>query len=371
MVSNQEQNPPTSYAPSLQGILLQPITAGTTPPSTPSLPQFDPTCPLLKPTEPQGYFGSNPSGLTDHELSHPMAWLQELASNQPAPRDTTTSPVHQSPSTLLEESAPTSSTLGVTQPSPKDAFKLVGQSLLDQKANSTGPIPNPKQSMRFTLPGIGNRIPNLGIGGINGMNTKLDYALGHATYLQQFASGVDLDWVYNCSHGPIADAVEIFANYMGYSPNTANLLRNTWTEFHFANNTNSNIKYLQYCHSQGAIHVRNALAGLPKEIRDRVIVVAIAPGAIIPDDMCYRSFNYACKGDPVPLGEFIPAGAFDTNEIGMSPKMREVMTNQEQLIVLQSHPASTGIGHDFRDPTFAAVIKQHMEDYLAHNGEYQ
>ena len=82
--------------------------------------------------------------------------------------------------------------------------------------------------------------------------------------------------------GSLQTPLEILTmNYLGYSPHTAALLRKTFTDFHEANKDNPNAKYLQLCHSQGALHLRNALQGLPQEIRDRVIVLAIAPAAII------------------------------------------------------------------------------------------
>ena len=36
-----------------------------------------------------------------------------------------------------------------------------------------------------------------------------------------------------------------------------------------------------YCHSQGVIHVRNALIDYPEELRQRILVVAISPGGYI------------------------------------------------------------------------------------------
>ncbi|MES2273603.1 MAG: hypothetical protein V4487_05390 [Chlamydiota bacterium] len=155
------------------------------------------------------------------------------------------------------------------------------------------------------------------IGGINGMNTSPAEAAAHAEYLKTFTSGRDIDWVYNRTHGPALDLAEIFTlNYLGNSPNTAEKLRGNWSSFHEENKENPKAKYLQFCHSQGAIHVRNALLDLPKEIANRVIVVAIAPGAIVPRELCFNSFNYASKGDIVPFGELFFAGALDTNEFG-------------------------------------------------------
>lgn len=65
----------------------------------------------------------------------------------------------------------------------------------------------------------GEKAPHLGIGGINGINVSLDKAHSHTNYINQFAVGHSIDWVYNRSHGAIADLAEVFLlNYLGFSP---------------------------------------------------------------------------------------------------------------------------------------------------------
>jgi hypothetical protein len=210
------------------------------------------------------------------------------------------------------------------------------------------------------------------LGFVDTFLTPLDNAVGHADYVGQLASGQSVDWVYNNSHGALGDLVEVFTqNYLGISPNTSNLLTDNWIAFHEENKHNPNARYFQLCHSQGAIHLRNALAKAPQEIRDRVIVVAIAPATVIPEDMCFQSFNYASKKDIVPLGELVFAGALDTREIGISPVVEMALEHRKELILLDPHPDATGIDHDFRSPTFEKIIKDHIEDYYRKNGEYE
>src|SRR5258708_34098583 len=117
-----------------------------------------------------------------------------------------------------------------------------------------------------------------------------------------------MDWVYNRTHSGPIDVLEIFGfNFNGYSPYTAALLVQNWVDFHEKNKNNPDAKYLQFCHSQGAIHLKNALVGAPQEIRNRVMVVAIAPAAIVSRKICFNSFNYACKTDLVHYGEMLAA----------------------------------------------------------------
>ena len=62
------------------------------------------------------------------------------------------------------------------------------------------------------------------------------------------------------------------------------------------------LKFLMICHSQGAIHVRNALLDYPPNLRSRIIVVAVAPGAYIYRKSCDTATHYRVRAarDPVP-----------------------------------------------------------------------
>ncbi len=204
------------------------------------------------------------------------------------------------------------------------------------------------------------------------MNTSVANACDHAEYIAKLAKGQSIDWVYNRTHGAALDLAEIFSmNYLGISPKTSDLLLENWEAFHEANGTRPDAKYLQFCHSQGAIHVRNALAKASDEIQDRVIVVAIAPGAIVPDELCCKSYNYASKKDIVHYGEMLSAGALDPNETGTSERMKKVMAAREELIILEPHPDATEIDHDFQSPTFITKMSDHLKEYIRNNGEYR
>ena len=216
----------------------------------------------------------------------------------------------------------------------------------------------------------GTRLLEYRIGGINGMNTLLQGAGAHAQYIRGFTPNLSVEWVYNHSNSPLVDLAEVFAmNYPGYSPNTANLLRENWKVFHEENKQNPKAKYLQLCHSQGAIHVRNALQGAPEELRDRVIVVAIAPGAIIPKRLCHKSFNYASKNDIVPKGELVIQGLYNIGEDCRPNMLLPYLEDREELILLDSHPDAQGMDHDFQSKTFQEIIEVHVEKYLLREGD--
>ena len=60
----------------------------------------------------------------------------------------------------------------------------------------------------------------------------------------------------------------------------------------FFEKSSASAKFLMVCHSQGAIHVRNALLDYPPELRERIIVVAIAPGGYIYQQTCAQVIHY-------------------------------------------------------------------------------
>ena len=247
-------------------------------------------------------------------------------------------------------------------------FDILGREVIGQEFMADAAPSMLQQSHVFETDG--KRNATCRIGGINGINTSLDYASGHANYLKELTQGQNIDWVYNNSHGVIADlALEIPLNYGGISPNTANLLTENWTAFHQENKNNPQAKYLQFCHSQGAIHVRNALDQAPQEIKDRIIVVAIAPGAVISKKICYQSYNYASKKDPVPHGEMFFAGL---NEPEIRKELvKEVVERRKELILLDPHPNASGLDHDFQSPTFKSYIYEHLDEYISKSGLYE
>src|SRR5690606_7981237 len=143
------------------------------------------------------------------------------------------------------------------------------------------------------------------------------------------------------------------------SPIVSGLLQSEWEAFHEANTHLPDAKLLQFCHSQGAIDVRNALENSPQEIRDRIIVVAIAPGAIVPDALCFRSYNYASEKDIVyklePRGIDIQSVTIDDV---ITATLGEPMDYREELIILKPHAGAKGIDHEFQSPTYESVLKR-------------
>ncbi len=213
--------------------------------------------------------------------------------------------------------------------------------------------------------------PDFCIIGQNGIATTLAGAQSHQQYLQNLVPGSHtVDWVYNKTNTAVVDVAEaLICSYNGISK-TAGTQQAKWEEFHQANIDNPSAKILQICHSKGSIDTYNALGKARKEIRDRVIIINIAPGKIIPREMCYEAHNYASELDIVHLGELFHAGFFDSNECGTSRLMEQILENRKQLILLKPHPDATGIDHGLQSPTFRDPIRGHIQDYIDHKGEY-
>jgi hypothetical protein len=227
-----------------------------------------------------------------------------------------------------------------------------------------------RSSQRLQTLGASNK--EMLIMGINGIGTDIEAARDHQAYLKSFVpDNVGVDFIHNNSNSIVVDVIEALGlNYFGFSPNTANLLQETWTEFHEYHQDNPAKKILHVCHSQGAIHTYNALINCPQEVRDRLFIIEIAPAKTIPDGICYRSLIYASERDFVHLGELTHAGFFDPNETGMSKRLEIIQKAREGLTLLPPHPDAEKFDHGLQSPTFKPKIKSIIDEYISRRGDY-
>ena len=145
------------------------------------------------------------------------------------------------------------------------------------------------------------RARNIGIGWINGMNATYQASRETAVYLSILSGGYDVQAVYNATHGPIADLKECYLGLRYVATSPVRLLHQLWTNFF--DRASDKATFLMICHSQGAIHVRNALLDYSEDLRSRITVLAIAPGAYIHSDSCAKVIHYRVINslrDPVP-----------------------------------------------------------------------
>ncbi len=235
----------------------------------------------------------------------------------------------------------------------------------------------PLTSERFTLPSTSESLWRGCIGWTNGICNTFAESRSSAQYIQGLANGHAVNGIYNCTHGLVGDLSEAaILNHHGLSPHTAGLIQEEWKAFHEANADRPNAKAIWICHSQGTLHVKNALLGSPPEIRDRIIVVAIAPAAVVPNELCFKSYNYASETDIVHRFAPYPSKESGTIDgIGVPNFDSPLSDYRDELIILPKHDGVTwwklwDIDHGLQSPTFRPVIKDAVDDYEEHGGEY-
>ena len=200
--------------------------------------------------------------------------------------------------------------------------------------------------------GLPNLPNDLRIGFINGILNNFIGSQASAQYLSRLSGGYNIDVVYNATHGPNADILEcaLGLNYLATEP--VRQLHKMWNSFF--DNSSSNSKYLMICHSQGAIHVRNALLGYPPELRNRILVVAIAPGGYIYQESCLDVFHYRAKSSR----DLVP-------RLDLAGSQRE----RDSTVTLHSHPNAIVWDHEFMSPTYEKRLRRHIINYISSQGE--
>ena len=188
------------------------------------------------------------------------------------------------------------------------------------------------------------------IGFINGIDNSFFDSINSGLQLSRYAKGAKIHVTYNASHTSPIDAIECFLGLGGIHSPPVQMLKKRWNHF-ISKNPDERIKYLQNGHSGGNIHIKNALLTSPREVQQRIICVALAPGAIIPQQLCFRSYNYASKNDFVPYFDLY--GNF---------------RYRDQLQILKPHKDAKRHDHEFLSPTFKERIQYHLDQYINNNG---
>ena len=165
--------------------------------------------------------------------------------------------------------------------------------------------------------GLADLPPNLGIGFINGVFTDFDGAKENAEYISKLAGDYNIQFVYNATHGH-HDLIECQLGLDFIATTPVGELHNMWDRFF--DKSSPEAKFLQICHSQGTIHVRNGLLCYAPERRERILVVAIAPGAYLYEETCAKTRHYRASGwrDPIPRIDFFEAQRVSQTVVDLS-----------------------------------------------------
>lgn len=216
-------------------------------------------------------------------------------------------------------------------------------------SNAFEPVFEASKTYDLDLP----ELPNMAIGFINGIDNSFKQAEESAKYLSKLAGGYNIHAVYNTTHGIHTDLMECAMGLFHIATEPVHQLHKMWNSFF--EKAISQSKFLMICHSQGAIHVRNALLDYPKELRDRILVIAIAPGGYIYQESCAQVLHYRAAA----TRDFIP-------RIDQAGAKRA----KETIIDLPSHPETSLFDHTFTSPTYLKKLKENIDAYIQNQGAF-
>ena len=184
---------------------------------------------------------------------------------------------------------------------------------------------------------------------INGMNNDWDYAKGNTVYFSKLTGGYNVHAVFNKTRGILKDIFRCEGELDDREQRkTVIALRGLWMDLH---KRNPEFQILHYGHSEGVIITRNAFIGLPREVAEKIHVVAISPGAYIYRKMFGSVIHYRSRYDPIPRLD-----SEGEKNCG-SP-----------IITLDSHPQADNWDHSFNSPTFKRFIIKEAEQFIEQYG---
>ncbi len=132
---------------------------------------------------------------------------------------------------------------------------------------------------------------------INGMTCPFSHAQDNAYKLSdELAQGHNLYFTYSAAVNHTWDLASGILGQGGLPMPAVLELLEHWLDFF---ETDEDNYLLQLCTSRGAIEVHNALCLLPEEKRLRIIVIAIAPACLIPQEIAHKVVNLIILSDPI------------------------------------------------------------------------
>ncbi len=185
---------------------------------------------------------------------------------------------------------------------------------------------------------------------INGIQTDRDQAKENTRYLSGKGGNVRVFGTHNSSSSLFIDLIECLMGYCGVTTTPVRILQAQWCKQLAKGGT-----VLHFCHSQGAIHTKNALMTFPQELRERIMVVAIAPAAYISRDLCREVVHYRTESPfRDPITRFDRTGAYRCRDT-----IRE----------LKSDPSANLHDHNFNSKTYEDAIGYHISLYIRTKGQ--
>jgi hypothetical protein len=120
---------------------------------------------------------------------------------------------------------------------------------------------------------------------------------------------------------------------------TKKKLRDAWMEFYISHLNNPEAKTFHVCHADGGSATVKELLKIPQEVRNRVVVLAIASDESISKKLCYSVRQYMGKNDFIKT---IKAKGISKSSCSTDPNMDD----------------------NFQSPKFELKIKKSLCKYL-------
>jgi RHS repeat-associated protein len=179
----------------------------------------------------------------------------------------------------------------------------------------------------------GHKIPGIVLIHINGILNTSTGAHDSVELISKETGGCRVDWVHNCTHGLLLDLVECAMGLCRIDTDPVKMLQDKWNK-QFDELGDDGIIIVD-CHSQGCIHVRNALEGYDPIKRKRIHVIATAPGGYISPEICGSVVHFVSKWDIVPWIDYWGRKA-----------------NKDTIVVLDRHKEAPIWDHFYNSKTY-------------------
>lgn len=153
--------------------------------------------------------------------------------------------------------------------------------------------------------------------------------------------------IHAASYGFAWDGVRFIAARLGIATEAVQLIHKVWNNFFLAY-PNGHVFF--ETHSRGVADLRNALLSYPPHLRERITVLAIAPGQFIEQDLC-ESVLHLISRDIVPY--FDPVGMFK---------------NRATIEFVPPSPSASWVDHTCTSPSY---IRKSQDYYNRFQGRYE
>jgi|GEM_PF-3378857 len=199
---------------------------------------------------------------------------------------------------------------------------------------------------------------------VNGINTTYKETTEMANRISEYSGGHNVHFVYNQTHGYKNDLQECLLNLQGHYSKASKLITSFAETMH--NRHGEKMRLLLISHSQGGIHLHNALEHLNPEIRKCIHVINIAGARNIPIEFAKSSINYRAHSNR----DFIPYLQYMTAALHPNPSVFASRTENANIRTLKSHPNAPLFDHSFLSPTYQDDLEEGINRFLENGGLY-